>query len=147
MPPVLPGRLPRMRERCTAMCNVATCAQAFAPLSALPLRTDRTGAVSCRSGVRAAACAMDMAGAQSMLLAAAKVAAEAAEDAEEVVEEVAARGAPAISIVGKTVGGNILVVVPIVGALVVFSVIAYILTQTLYLPPGTFDPSDDRKSQ
>merc|ERR1712216_845787 len=72
---------------------------------------------------------------------------EAAEDAEEVVEEVAARGAPAISIVGKTVGGNILVVVPIVGALVVFSVIAYILTQTLYLPPGTFDPSDDRKSQ
>ena len=90
---------------------------------------------------------MDMAGAQSMLLAAAKVAAEAAEDAEEVVEEVAARGAPAISIVGKTVGGNILLVVPIVGALVVFSVIAYILTQTLYLPPGTFDPSDDRKSQ
>ena len=107
MPPVLPGRLPRMRERCTAMCNVATCAQAFAPLSALPLRTDRTGAVSCRSGVRAAACAMDMAGAQSMLLAAAKVAAEAAEDAEEVVEEVASRGAPAISIVGKTVGGRI----------------------------------------
>merc|ERR1719238_1245564 len=81
-------------------------AEAFAPLSALPLRTGRTGAVSCRSGVRAAACAMDMAGSQSMLLAAAKVAAEAAEDAEEVVEEVAARGAPAISIVGKTVGGG-----------------------------------------
>jgi hypothetical protein len=117
--------------------------QAFAP-AALPLRAGRMGA-SCRSGVRAATCAMDMTGAQSMMIAAAKVAAEAAEDAEDVVE-VATRTGPAISIVGKTIGGNILIVVPILGAVVVFSVIAYILTQTLYMPQDVADVSD-RKSE
>ena len=81
-----------------------------------------------------------------MLIAAAKVAVEAAEDAEDVAEEVVKQSGPAISIVGKTIGGNILIVVPILGAVVAFSVIAYILTQTFFLPPNTVNASD-RKSK
>jgi len=120
--------------------------QAFAP-GALPmLRSSRAGALSRQSGVRTATCAMDMAGAQSMLIAAAKVAIAAAEDVEEVVEEVAVRGPPAISIVGKTIGGNILLVAPIGGAVIIFGIIAYILTQTFYMP-GTIDASDRKSSE
>ena len=118
--------------------------QAFAPTAVLPMHL--RGHRACRSGVRAATCAVDMAGAQSMLIAAAKVAVEAAEDAEDVVGEVATRSAPAISVVGKTIGGNILLFVPIIGAVVVFSAIAYILTQTFFVPPVSVDASD-RKSQ
>ena len=82
-----------------------------------------------------------------MLIAAAKVAVEAAEDADEVVEEVVKQGTPAISVVGQTIGGNILLVVPILGAVVIFSVIAYILTQTFFVPPGIVKDVSDRKSQ
>ena len=121
--------------------------QAFAPASLPMLRGSRMGAATCRSGVRGAACSMDMAGAQSMLIAAAKVAVEAAEDADEVVEEVVKQGTPAISVVGQTIGGNILLVVPILGAVVIFSVIAYILTQTFFVPPGIVKDVSDRKSQ
>ena len=110
--------------------------QAFAPTALPMLRGSRPGA-TCKSGVRTTTCAMDMAGAQSMLIAAAKVAVEAAEDAEDVVEEVAKQSGPAISVVGKTIGGNILIVAPILGGLIVFSIIGYILTQTFFLPPNT----------
>jgi len=89
---------------------------------------------------------MDMASAQSVLIAAAKVVAEAADDADEVVEEVVQQSTPAISIVGQTIGGNILLVVPILGAVVIFSVIAYILTQTFFVPPGITKDASDRKS-
>ena len=82
-----------------------------------------------------------------MLIAAAKVAVEAAEDADEVVEEVVKQGTPAISIVGQTIGGNILLVVPILAAVVIFSAIAYILTQTFFVPPGIVKNVSDRKSQ
>ena len=120
--------------------------QAFAP-TALPLRSNKMGSAACRAGVRTAKCSMDMTSAESMLIAAAKVAAKVVEeDAEDVVEEVATRSGPAISVVGQTIGGNILLVVPIIGAVIAVSVIAYILTQTLYVPPVTLD-AGDRKSE
>lgn len=112
------------------------------------LRGSRPGGATCKSGVRGATCALDMAGAQSMLIAAAKVAVEAAEDAEEVVEEVAKQSGPAISIVGKTIGGNILLVAPILGGVIIFSIIGYILTQTFFLPPNAAQGSaSERRSK
>lgn len=121
--------------------------QAFAP-TALPMLRGSRQQATCRSGLRAATCALDLAGAQSMLIAAAKVAVEAAEDAEEVVEEVAKQSGPAISIVGKTIGGNILLVAPILGGVIIFSIIGYILTQTFFLPPNAAHGSaSERRSK
>jgi hypothetical protein len=42
---------------------------------------------------------------------------------------------PVIEVVGKSISGGILLVVPIVGAVLVFSIIVFIITSTFYLPP------------
>ena len=43
---------------------------------------------------------------------------------------------PVIQVVGKNIGGGVLLAVPIVGAVIVFAIIAFIITSTFYVPPN-----------
>jgi hypothetical protein len=52
---------------------------------------------------------------------------------------------PVIQIVGKNVGGGILLAAPIVGAMIVFAIIAFIITSTFYLPDGSVEHARNDK--
>ena len=43
---------------------------------------------------------------------------------------------PVIQVVGKSISGGVLLLVPIFGAVIVFAIIAFIITSTFYLPPS-----------
>ena len=53
---------------------------------------------------------------------------------------------PVIQIVGKNVGGGILLAAPIVGAVIIFGIIAFIITSTFYLPDGTVVHANNDKA-
>ncbi|EKX54979.1 hypothetical protein GUITHDRAFT_149925 [Guillardia theta CCMP2712] len=75
---------------------------------------------------------------QNLFDAASLMAADVSEAANTVDSSAVEPQFPAIEVLGQNFGGTVLLLVPVVGALIIFSILAWIITNTMFIPKDMF---------